>query len=349
MNNAKITDPNLLLQAGIDPNTKLPIRMTDSGSQLEKDYQAMISEMDRQDFFNKGTWYNLPGDLEGELIERILYYRGQGAFFYMKENDTFYFLPYSLAGNIDVYGRYNKITPVAFGGNNSDDKAWIPGLEFIPVKDITTLDIEDIESSCVLLSDRSKGLSQTITPRSVLNKSLINTMAEVLPMARTNLLSNSGVKGMRVNSEADAANVKMASRSISKAAKSGDPWIPVVGNIDFQDLTSGNTMSTEEYLEYFQSLDNFRMKTHGLESGGIFEKKSHMLQDEADINSGKGSRILDDTTKQRQEFCTLCNILYGLNMWYEPNESTVNNDRNMDGDVSYDKMDDMIGGMDNGI
>lgn len=290
--------------------------------------------MDRQDFYNKGTWFNLPGDLEGELLERILYYRGQGAFFYMKENDKFYFLPYSLAGDIDVYGRYNKITPVAFGGKNEDDKAWIPGLELNVVKDITTLDVKNIFDSCVLLSDRSKGLNQKIVARSAMNEPLLKAMAEALPMARTNLLSNSGVKGMRVTQEAEAANVKMASRSITKAALSGDPWIPVVGNVDFQDLTSGNVMSTEEYLEYYQALDNLRMKTHGFESGGVFEKKSQMLQDEATLNQARGSRVLDDTTKQRQDFCTVCNILYGLNMWYEPNESTLGVDSNMDGDLS---------------
>ncbi len=333
-NNAKIIDISTLIEAGIDPKTGLPIKLTDiDDGNLLVAYTQILKEMDRQDFINKGTWYNLPGDLTGELIERILYYRGQGAFFYMKENDRFYFLPYALAGDIDVYGRYKQITPVAFGGVN-EDKIWIPGLKKNVVLDITKLDYKDFDDACVLLKDRSEGLSQRIIDRSTLNDPLIQSMAEILPMCRTNLLANSGIKGMKVNNEGEAQNVKMASRAITKAARSGSPWIPIVGMADFQDLTTNGGLSTEDYLSYFQSLDNLRMKTHGFESGGIFEKKSHMLQDEQAMNSGRSSRILDDTVKARQDFCTTCNILWGLEMWYEPADSSVNADQNMDGTLA---------------
>ena len=337
-NNAKMYDLQTLIEAGIDPKTGLPIRMGDMAD-LSQAYYTLLKEMDRQDFVNKGTWYNLPGDLTGELLERILYYRGQGAFFYMKENDRFYFLPYALAGDIDVYGRYKYITPVAFGGVNQEkeDKAWIPGLKKKVVLDITKLDFKDFDDACVLLKDRSEGLSQRIIDRSTLTDPIIKSMSEVIPMCRTNLLSNCGIKGMKVNGEGEAANVKMASRAISKAAMSGDPWIPIVGMADFQDLTTNGGLSTEDYLSYFQALDNLRMKTHGFESGGIFEKKSHMLEDEQAMNSGRSSRVLDDTVKARQEFCTTCNILWGLDMWYEPADSTVCADQNMDGMLSYDE------------
>lgn len=310
--------------------------MTDP-EDLRKEYRGCLEELDKQDFINKGTWYNLPSGLTGELIERILYYRGQGAFFYMKTNDKFYFLPYSLAGDIDVYGRYKAITPVVFGGIDKDDKAWIPGLEFKVENDLFEIPLNKVDEYAVLLSDRSKGLSQTTVSRKVLNQGILEAMSEALPLARTSLIANSGVSGMRVNNEDDAANVKAASSAVYQAAMKGSPWIPIVGNIDFQDLTGGQGMNTQEYLEYFQALDNFRMKTHGFETGGVFEKKSQMLQDEANLNASKGSRVLDDTIKQRQDFCFNVNAIFGLNIWYEPNESTVQCDSNMDGQVSNDQ------------
>ena len=44
---------------------------------------------------------------------------------------------------------------------------------------------------------------------------------------------------MRVNSQDEYANVEAASRSINRAALEGKKWVPVVGNVDFQDLTNG--------------------------------------------------------------------------------------------------------------
>ena len=54
--------------------------------------------------------------MDGQLLERILYYRGQGAFFYMESLEKFFFLPFALDGEIDVYGRYTGITPLPFNG-----------------------------------------------------------------------------------------------------------------------------------------------------------------------------------------------------------------------------------------
>lgn len=53
-NNAKIKDIASYLAAGIDPKTKLPIRMTDP-EDLRKEYRGCLEEMDKQDFINKGT------------------------------------------------------------------------------------------------------------------------------------------------------------------------------------------------------------------------------------------------------------------------------------------------------
>lgn len=320
-NNAALYDVNTLIAAGINPQTGLPIKLGSMTNTLN--LLPLLEEMDRQDFVNKGSWYNLPSGLDGELIERILYYRGQGAFFYMKTNDTFYFLPYALSEDIDVYGRYKSITPVVFGGSDKDDKIWIPGLKKNVAINLEEYDANDwYDNYCVLLTDRSKGVSQNVVSRQSLNHDLLVAMSEAIPMLRTNLLSNSGIKGMRVQSEADAVQVNLASKSITDAALNGKPWVPIVGTVEFQEMTNTGVMRTEEYLSYFQALDNLRMKTHGFESGGVFEKKSQMLQDEASLNASQSSRVMDDTVRVRQEFCTLVNIIWGLSIWYEPNLSS---------------------------
>ena len=110
-NNARISDISTFIKAGINPKTGLPIKMgslDDCGR--KNDIRIALRIMDEQDAIRRFNWYNLPNGLTGELIERILYYQGQAAFFYLEATDEFYFLPYALSGTIDVYGRYNTIT-----------------------------------------------------------------------------------------------------------------------------------------------------------------------------------------------------------------------------------------------
>ena len=105
-NNAKMIDPSVYIQAGIDPRTKLPIKMEDGEKCLLKDnIRRALRVLDEQNAINRYVWYNLPNGLNGQLLERILYYKAQGMFFYSPLDETFYYLPYALNGTIDIYGR----------------------------------------------------------------------------------------------------------------------------------------------------------------------------------------------------------------------------------------------------
>ena len=118
-NNAKIIDPNMLISAGIDPKTGLPVKYIGAFECATKaDIKKQLRIVDEQDAVNMFTWYNLPPGLNARLIERILYYRGQAMLFFLK--DKFYFLPYALNGTIDVYGRFTGVTPLPFNGTSND-------------------------------------------------------------------------------------------------------------------------------------------------------------------------------------------------------------------------------------
>lgn len=116
--------PNIaeLIQAGINPKTGLPIKLGDDPSQLKNDIRHIIRIIDEQNAVNRYKWYNLPSGLTGEMIERILYYKGQLAFFYMETDDNWYALPFALNGTIDCYGRFLGITPLPFNGTTDDKK-----------------------------------------------------------------------------------------------------------------------------------------------------------------------------------------------------------------------------------
>lgn len=348
VNNAKIQNVDALIQAGIDPKTGLPIKVASvCGTGFKENNKKLLRVMDEQDAVNSFTWYNLPDGLNQNLIERILYYRGQGMFFYMETDDKFYFLPYALDGTIDVYGRFTDVTPLPFNGTTSTTKdgktiPWIQGLTKKCVYDmkLDELKLEDLTDSCVLLKDYSEQISQTNIARQILNDPLLDIMSDCIPFMRTSLKNSTGVKGMRVNDPSEKAEVFAANTQIDNAALIGQWAIPVVGAVDFQDLSSGQVAKSEEFLLALQALDSYRLSMHGLPNGGLFQKKAHMLEAEQNMNAGTASLVLQDRLRKRQDFCDVVNSIWGLGIWCEPNESLVQADLNGDG-VAYDRQSDL--------
>ena len=337
---ANLPDLNSLIAAGIDPKTGLPVKM-DISEGFKANNKKLLRILDEQDAVNSFTWYNLPSGLNSRLIERILYYKGQGAFFYMEATNEFYFLPYALDGTIDVYGRFKGITPLPFNGSASmtkdgKEKPWITGLTKKPVYDIKLeeLTYSDLTDSCVLLKDYTEQISQTNISRQVLMDPLLDVMSECIPFMRTALVNGTGVRGMRVNDEDEQASVKYASMALNKAALSGEKYVPIIGKVEFQDLTDGTIAKAEEYLLAMQSLDNYRLSLHGLDNGGLFQKKSHVLESEQSMNQGKASLVLQDKLKNRQDFCDIVNSIWGLGIWCEISESVLGIDRDLDGEAS---------------
>lgn len=348
-NNAKLPDMKTLLQAGINPKNGLPVKMSSGAPDaLLCDITRLITIMDRQDYLTRYEWFNLPSGLSGDMIERILYYRGQGIFFYMPTNDTFYFLPYALDGNIDVYGRYLRVTPLPFAGpsattDGNKQKPWIDGLTRDPVYEVLLpqeVNDDTAVTKCAILRDYSEDISQTITPRADLQRALINAEAECLPRLRTALIGMSGIAGMRVTSEDEYSNVLAASKSMDHASLTGDRLMPIIGQIDFQDLgNNANIADVNQFSLAMQLMDNLRLSTLGISNGGLFQKNAQVLQSQQDNSNMASGYILMDGLKQRQDFCTIVNSIFGTLIWCEiaqpeipVNNSTMQGDETGDGD-----------------
>lgn len=343
MANPSIPDINTLIQAGINPRTGLPLKFGTFSCQLKDDIRRQLRILDEQNAINRYVWYNLPNGLDGQMLERILYYKGQAAFFYMPENEQFYFLPYALDGTIDVYGRFMGITPLPFNGSTQTNekgkvKPWITGLTKKPIYDLMQLDENVFEDGCVLLWDYSKQLSETNIARQIIQEPILDAMAEAIPFARTSLLVHSGVKGVRVQDQDQAASVTESGHAMTKAAIDGNPWLPIVGTVEFQELGDGSALKSEEYLLYLQALDNYRLSLYGLGSGGLFQKKAHMLESEQEMNAGTVKQAYQDGLTLRQKFCDVVNSIWGLGIWCEPSETVLAADINGDG-IAADEQD----------
>lgn len=335
--NGKVIMPDVkaYFQAGIDIKKKQVVRTGNNEVDLKRDIKQGIEIIDRQDAINSFKWFNLWPGLSAELIERVLYYRGQGALFYLEATEKFYFLPYTLGSKgIDEYGRFKNITPIPFNGV-ADDKVepWIKGLEFDVLYDIMLEqpEYEDIRNKCILLHDYSIGISQTNIARVQINQPIIDVMSACIPYMRTALQNSTGVVGMRVPDQGAQQQASEANKSIENAALTGNKFVSIVSDLDFQEITSGTIQRSEEFLMAMQSLDNYRLSLHGLENGGLFQKKAHMLNAEQQMNTGTTSLIYTDRLLQRQNMCNIANSLYGTMTWCEPSEDESGADIDGDG------------------
>ena len=155
-------------------------------------------------------------------------------------------------------------------------------------------------------------------------------MAEMVPFMRTSLLNGTGVQGMRVNSQDEAYQVALAAQAVNQAALTGKKWIPTQGSVDFQEFGTPTLAKAEEYLLAMQSLDNYRLSLYGLDNGGLFQKKSHMLEAEQKMNTGTTGLVLRDSLQCRQDACMIINSVWGLDMWCMPSETVLGMDTNGD-------------------
>ena len=338
--------PNLepFWAAGINPKTGLPVKFGGTKCTLKEDVKKFLRLVDEQDAVNRYVWYNLPANITSQELERMLYYKGQLCFFYDKDLEEFYFLPYALDGSIDCYGRFNTVHPIpwAVGTEDNGNKAVA---EYFAEKKLKCKyaivgEDEDIDPTkvCVLLHDYSKQLSQTIIPRCAVNEPLLDTMAEVIPFMRTNMIATTGINGIRVQDADQQQNVEDASRSLENSALTGKPWIPIIGTVEFQELTGSTVGKAQDYFLTLQSLDNFRLSGYGIDNGGLFEKKAHELQSEADINGGPVGLVMQDGLSIRQNFAIIANSIWGTNIWCEPAENIIGADIDGDG-LEYDRND----------
>lgn len=356
-NNARMTDPTLLIQAGIDPRTGLPTKLTSGDPTVLKDnVKRALRIIDEQDAVNRYVWYNLPANITSQDLERFLYYKGQLAFFYVPELDEFYFMPYALDGTIDFYGRFNSIHPVPMAQGSTEDANYKAQKEFLStlkrkcVYGVMTDEVflEDMDESAVILHDYIPQFNiNTIIPRQQINDCIVDAMAECVPLMRTSLFLSSGITGLRVNDADQWSAVLEAGKSLQTAALTGLPYNPFVGPIEFQELAMATPGLPEQFMLAMQSLDNLRLSTYGIDNGGLFEKKAHTLESEAAINGGPIGLVMEDGLALRQNFCIICNSIWNLGIWCEPAESLINADLNGDGTAYGNQSDKNSSGSEN--
>lgn len=347
-------DPQWFISMGINPKTGLPIKLGGTVASTKPDMLKLLRVIDEQDAVNRGCFYNIPADLSSQEVMRMLYYKYQLILWYCKELECFMITPFVLCSEgdgigLDYLGRYTYVRPVPFVGGavDKDGKRKQTPVEIIMSKKclkvrytpiaFEDLTLDDFENSAVIFRDYTPQLATNEgIPRSILNEPVLDVMAECIPLLRTNLTLNGGTRGVRVADADQGASVADANRAIREGALVGDAYVPIIGALEMQDLAAAGTLKVQDYFLAMQSLDNFRLSTYGIDNGGLFEKKAHELQSEADVNGGNIGLVMQDDIAQKQWSCVIANSIWGIGIWYEPSETVSKADYNGDG-MQYDR------------
>lgn len=349
----RLIDPTPYIKAGIDPKTgfrlKPPSATLGISSAIKDAFKLALRIKDEQNAVMRYTWYNLPEGIDGELVERMLYYRGQLAFAYIKDIQKFMILPYALCGEknngsaLDEYARYNSIKLIPFSGtdtakSNKEDtrttlSTVLSALRFRVQYTVHEEELEekDLYETAVILKDYTSQLPEQNIARYLIQDPILDLEAACFAYANTAMINSTGVSGMRVNTEDEKGNVEAMNESVEEAALSGKKSIPLVGSIDFQELTGGKVGTSDEFMVIAQAIDNERLSLYGLENGGLYQKKTYVNDSQTQMNAGNTSDVFHNGLMIRQKFCDVVNSIWGLGIECEAAEYHTAVDMDLDG------------------
>ena len=308
-------------------------------SGLRDDIQRSLEIRELSQFVRRYRWTNLPKGLDPILMERILYFRGRVVVF--KLEDKYYALPFALNGTIDVYGRYQQVTPLTFNGSVTTDEDGYKTMgdgEFIANKEIKICygveDIEEGEYDGVILNDYTQGYSEFVMPRYQLNKLYNNELANIVVLIKHNLISSARIFSVRVDNEGMKQSAEEEFGNMEEdILVYGKRLYTLTSNLNLQEIFKDKTLETQNYWECYVSLDNLRENLIGIENNGIFKKKERQLKGEQELEASSADLVYQDGLYNRQQFAERFNALFGENIWCEESEVIAGYDYDGDGNI----------------
>lgn len=355
-----LPDLSMWERAGIDPKTRLPSRFI-CDDKLKRDIKIELRVKDEQDAVNRFTWNNIPMDLSSQEIERMLYQKQNLIFFYMKELDKFFLMPYDFDSGLDFYGRPIYVHPVPYAAGTAEDETEKKNLAIqreylrsIKLKVIYEVQLEEdfydeegnfdeakakelVEGSCVIIRDYTPQYSENGIPRVTMQDAILDVMSDCIPFSRTALLNSTGVIGVGTGSADEDAAVYGFSNSVNAAALAGKKYLPIRKQLELQELTGGQVAKSDEFLQMMEGYNNFRLSLYGLDNNGLYDKKAYVNNMQSGVNNVGLS--LQDGASQRQHSCNIINSIWGVMLWCDISQTVSGLDTDLDG-KTYEDNDD---------
>lgn len=333
-------DTNALLEAGLPQNKK----MMKYGNAIDQNGNAVtpnllnknlsydslfniMREQNKIETIERYMWVNVPFGLTADIIERLLFYRGKGVFYFNDKVGKFQFLPFALNGVIDEYGRYTKCNTLPFTGVDTDEKKKkktqslvYENLELVydlPYDEETFKKINQQKTFGIVLNDSSLSISQQPVIRYNYVKPVLHMMATLMQIINTAMFGNADHNLLQIENEGELDSVKTQIEAINQDILRGNRFTPIVGKLPITPLKTTNSADLEGLFNTFNSLNNFLKSITGVANAGVFDKKAHLLQDEQKLNGSNADDVYYNGLRLRQEFCLMVQAYYQYPIWCE--------------------------------
>lgn len=343
----------------------IPVKPCRRGYSLDPIFDRIgdsLKDIDYQQYLTRFRWNNLPEGLDSELFERIMYFSGSAMFFYIKELDRFYFLPYGMSGEetetgIDFYGRFNRLKPYSFNGstdgsgenkaNGKKSKADIYLSTQIRdnIKDIPFVSTEEearkiYENGAVICWDHTPGLAYWNNSRNRISQAYIKYMVKILIQTKSALINSSGFNLFAADGEQDNDIMQMQIDAINGDRELGQIAAVVsksLGNIE--NLQSNAPAAMQDFWASLQSADNLRLKSMGISNDGVQQKSQYMNIQEQSMDISDSMQVYYNAFLERVKFAAIVNSIWGLDIYPEPLLLTQNqgNTSDSEGNEEGDK------------
>ena len=333
-------DTIALMQAGI-PQTKSMLKygnaidqngnaITPNLLKFNLNYDSLFAIMRQQNMIEtleRYQWINVPFGLTADLIERLLFFRGKGVFYFNDKVEKFQFLPFALNGYIDEYGRFTACNTLPFTGVDDDAKEKkknqpliYENLELVydlPYNEEMLEDVRKKKVKGIILNDSSLSISQQPIIRANYVKPVLHMLATLMQIINTAMFGNADHNLVQVANESELLSLNAQIDAINQDILQGKRFTGVVGNFPITPIKTGNTANLEGLFGTFNSLTNFLKSITGVANAGVFDKKAHLLQEEQELNGSNSDDIYYNGLRLRQEFCLMVQAYYGYPVWCE--------------------------------
>lgn len=333
-------DTSAILNAGIPLSNKM-IKYGNSIDQdgnvvtpsLEKfqlQYDSLYAIMRHQNMietYERYMWTNVPFGLTPDIIERVLFFRGKGVFYFNDKVQKFQFLPFALNGEIDEYGRFTRCNTLPFTGvdekkkNNKskkNERLIYENLDLVydlPYDEESFNIVKNKNTVGIILNDNSLSVNQQPVIRSNFVKPVLHLLSTLIQIINTAMYGSADHNLIRVDNESEYESIKQQIDAINFDILKGRRFTPVIGKLPIEPIKTSNTHDLEGLFNTFNSLTNFLKSISGIANAGVFDKKAHLLQEEQRLNGSNADDIYYNGLRLRQEFCLMIQAYYNYPVW----------------------------------
>lgn len=300
-----------------------------------------LRDIDYKQFLTRFKWHNLPEGMDSELIERVLYFSGSAMFFYIKELDRFYFLPYGMTGegtinSMDFYGRFNRLKPYSFNGSTDGNGEKNAAQEKTAaniylstqlrdnIKDIPLVKTEEearkiFEEGAVICWDTTPGLVYGVDSRNRTCSPFIDYMIKILIQTKSALINASGFNLWATDNESATDIMQLQIDAINSDREDGK-LSAVVSNLlgQIENLQSSSPAAMADFWSSLQAADNLRLKTLGIQNDGVVQKSQYQNIQSQTLDINDSLQVYMSSFLERVKFSAIVNSIWGLDIYPEP-------------------------------